>query len=140
LTCLLWFGVWMYRIPFTWYVVYLLVSVLFCVASECCCERNTGVYEFCCKRPSSCGFLCSLGLLLPHFFFSMLAAAVVGGMGSLSFSQLAVAACRCIRCILFLRTVSMQVAAPTPQTPPETTLAAHTSKPPHHRSSQEAHN
>jgi hypothetical protein len=43
-------------------------------------------------------------------------AAVVGGMRFLSFSQLAVAACRCRRCILFLRTVSMQVATPTPQT------------------------
>jgi hypothetical protein len=46
----------------------------------------------------------------------MLSAAVVGGMRFLSFSQLAVAARRCRRCILFLWTVSMQVATPTPQT------------------------
>jgi hypothetical protein len=62
------------------------------------------------------GFGVPWDFFFSHFFLSKLAAAVVGGMCFLSFSQLAVAACRCRRCILFFRTVSMQVAAPTPQT------------------------
>jgi hypothetical protein len=45
----------------------------------------------------------------------MPATTVVGGMCSLSFGQLAVAACQCWRCVPLLRTVFAQVAIPTPQ-------------------------
>jgi hypothetical protein len=88
--------------------------LLWC-APERSCKGHSWYCKICREHSSSCGFWFSLRLLLPHLFFRMTTATIVGGMCCFSFSQLAVAACRCWRSVLPLRTVCMQVADHTPQ-------------------------